>query len=46
LMRPFAYLVSAKSMHDASSGVFFLGYKRIDYNVSHKELVSLYRGQF
>lgn len=46
LMRPFAYLVSSKSMHDASSGVFFLGYKRIDHNVTHKELVSLYRGQF
>ena len=46
LMRPFAYLVSAKSMHDASSGVFFLGLKRIDHDLSHKELVSLYRGQF
>ena len=46
LMRPFAYLVSSKSMHDASSGVFFLGFKRIDHDLSHKELVSLYRGQF
>jgi SAM-dependent methyltransferase len=46
LLRPFAFLVSEKSMHDASSGVFFMGRKRSNFNLSHKELIALYRGQF
>lgn len=45
LMRPLAYLVSAASLHDASSGVYFLGRKTDDHTLSHKELVALYQGQ-
>lgn len=45
LMRPLAYLVSAASLHDASSGVYFLGRKTDDHTLSHKDLVTLYRGQ-
>jgi SAM-dependent methyltransferase len=46
LVRPLAYLVSSASLHDASSGVFFLGRKKLGHDLTHKELVSLYRGQF
>lgn len=46
LMRPFGYLVSARSMHDAASGVYFLGRKSDNPPVTHKELVTLYKGQF
>lgn len=46
LMRPLGKLVSARSLHDASSGVFFMGEKSHDQTVTHKELVSLYSGQF
>lgn len=46
LMRPFSALISKSSLHDASSGVFFLGVKTMDNHITHKELVSLYRGQF
>lgn len=47
LMRPFASLMSKASMYDASSGVFFLGRKsELKSTVSHKDLISLYRGQF
>ena len=46
LMRPFSALISKNSLHDASSGVFFLGVKTMDNHITHKELVSLYRGQF
>lgn len=46
-MRPFAILMSARSMFDASSRVFFLGKKaQSKSTVSHKDLVSLYKGQF
>lgn len=47
LMRPFASLMSKASMYDASSGVFFLGRKsELKSTVSHKDLISLYKGQF
>lgn len=47
LMRPFARLMSKASMFDASSGVFFLGRKaEVKSTVSHKDLISLYKGQF
>ena len=46
LMRPLFFLVSEKSMHDASSGVYFLGRKNGNNTVTHKELVQLYKGQF
>ena len=47
LMRPFALLMSKKSMFDASSGVFFLGRKVEGINaISHKDLIRLYKGQF
>ena len=46
LLRPFSSLMSKASLFDASSGVYFMGRKRGGYDVSHKELVSLYKGQF
>lgn len=47
LLRPFASLTSQKSLFDSSSGVFFLGRKGIEEPpLTHKQLVSLYRGQF
>lgn len=47
LMRPFAPLMSKKSMYDASSGVFFLGRKAEGIkSISHKDLIKLYKGQF
>lgn len=47
LMRPFAIMMSDRSMFDASSGVFFLGKKtKTKSPISHKELISLYKGQF
>ena len=46
LMRPLEPLVSKESMHDASSGVYFLGRKVGKHSLSHKDLVALYKGQF
>lgn len=46
ILRPLSYLTSDKSMHDASSGVFFMGTKDADLKLSHKDLVALYKGQF
>ncbi len=46
IMRPFAAIISKKSLYDASSGVFFLGVKTLDNCVTHKELIKLYKGQF
>lgn len=43
--RPFSLLTSKKSLYDASSGVFFMGRKKINYKLSHKELIKLYKGQ-
>tara|TARA_A100001015_G_scaffold315965_1_gene429081 strand:- start:1126 stop:2061 length:936 start_codon:yes stop_codon:yes gene_type:complete len=45
LLRPFERLFSRKSLFDSSSGVFFLGKKMQHHSVSHKDLISLYRGQ-
>jgi hypothetical protein len=45
LSRPFALMLSSKSMYDASSGVYFLGRKTRKHQVSHRDLVALYRGQ-
>ena len=47
IMRPFAGLMSNKSMFDASSGVYFLGQKaKTKTPISHKDLIHLYKGQF
>ena len=47
LLRPFVFLMSNKSMFDASSGVFFLGKKmKSGAPITHKELVCLYKGQY
>ena len=46
LMRPLKIFVSKKSMYDASSGVFFMGKKNPNLKLTHKDLVSLYRGQY
>jgi len=43
---PFKFLISKKSMHDASSGVFFLGKKVNNFYLNHKDLIKLYKGQF
>lgn len=46
LLRPLENLLSHRSTFDSSSGVFFLGIKKQDYVISHKELVKLYKGHF
>lgn len=46
IMRPLKLITSKKSMYDASSGVFFLGSKVDNQNLTHKDLVNLYKGQF
>jgi len=46
LVRPLKIFTSKKSMFDASSGVFFLGKKIKNYNIKHKELIKLYKGQY
>lgn len=46
LMRPLKYFISKKSLFDGSSGVFFLGRKNKSFQLSHKELIRLYKGQF
>lgn len=46
LLRPFGYLTSKESLFDAASGVFFLGRKSDRVEVSHKSLITLYKGQF
>ena len=46
IMIPLNLLISEKSMHDASSGVYFLGKKAKNYKITHKELVNLYKGQY
>ena len=45
ILRPLGFLVSKSSMFDSSSGVFFLGRKILDFKITHKELIQLYRGQ-
>ena len=46
IMRPLRLFISKKSMYDASSGVFFLGKKVGDNNLTHKKLIKLYKGNF
>ena len=46
LMRPLRPLVSEKAMFDGPSGVYFLGRKSDGPALTHKELVTLYRGQY
>ena len=46
LLRPFSWLINKKSLFDAASGVYFMGQKERNFTMSHKELVSLYKGQF
>lgn len=46
IMCPLKLITSKKSMYDASSGVFFLGSKVDKQNLTHKDLVNLYKGQF
>ena len=43
LLRPFAMLLSPKSLYDSSSGVYFLGRKSTT-RISHRELTKLYEG--
>jgi hypothetical protein len=46
ILKPFNKLLSKKSLYDASSGVFFMGSKVKGHSVTHKELITLYKGQF
>ena len=46
VLRPFGRLASGASMFDAASGVYFLGARSDGPPITHKALVSLYRGQF
>jgi SAM-dependent methyltransferase len=46
LFNPFNKLLSKKSLYDASSGVFFMGRKIEGHIVTHKDLITLYKGQF
>lgn len=43
ILRPFSYLVSPSSMYDASSGVYFFGYKGVSPKLKHRDLVKLYK---
>ena len=45
LLRPFGFLVSKKSMYDAASGSYFMGTKSTKTEVTHKQLIALYKGQ-
>ncbi len=44
LLRPFSFLISKQSLFDSPSGSFFLGRKKDNFVVSHKELIKLYKG--
>tara|TARA_Y200000002_G_C22612161_1_gene634311 strand:+ start:253 stop:1212 length:960 start_codon:yes stop_codon:yes gene_type:complete len=44
LLRPFSFLISKSSMHDSSSGTFFLGIKKKGFALSQMELIKLYKG--
>ena len=46
LLRPFAILVSKRSLYDSPSGVYFLGSKSDKVEVTHKQLIKLYQGQY
>ena len=43
ILRPFSYLVSPSSMYDASSGVYFFGYKSVSPKLKHRDLIKLYK---
>lgn len=46
ILRMIDPFMSNKSLFDASSGVYFLGRKSVVQTLTHKDLVSLYDGQF
>jgi SAM-dependent methyltransferase len=46
LLRPFCYLTSMGSKYDSPSGVFFMGRKSEKTELSHKDLITLYKGDF
>jgi len=46
LLRPFSKIITNKSLYDASSGVYFMGAKSDNVVLRHKDLISLYKGQF
>ena len=46
LLRPFKRLTSAQSLHDGPSGVYFLGARSDKTEVTHKELLAHYKGNF
>lgn len=46
LVKPLSRAVSDASLHDSSSGVFFLGSKDPKHSITHRDIVSLYRGLF
>ena len=46
LLRPFGMLVSKKSLYDSPSGVYFMGSKSNKLEVTHKQLLTLYQGNY
>lgn len=44
LLRPVSLLIDKTSLYDASSGVYFFGQKKDLKKISHKELITLYKG--
>ena len=44
LLRPFSFVISKQSLFDSPSGSFFLGRKKDNFVVSHKDLIKLYEG--
>lgn len=44
ILAPLSFVLSKDSMHDSSSGVYFMGNKRSKGEITHAELVNLYRG--
>ena len=46
ILRPFAPLMSRASMFDAANGVNFFGRKQPGHAMTHKELITLYKGQY
>ncbi len=45
-LKPLRPFLSRRSLYDSSSGVYFLGRKSHDGALTHRELISLYKGQF
>lgn len=46
ILKPFQALVARRSLYDSASGVYFFGRKTNEPDITHKELVALYDGQF